>query len=1357
MMPAAKHGDPQMGVDIHLCMVPAPAPVPTPLPTPHMSVVFDPMDYVPFIGATITVCGMKRATAGTNGTVVHIPPGFPFAPKLPEKDDELFMGSATIVADGDPMSHIAHPVLSCQMAGMMSPFRVKKKGGPKAMVLPTVFNLAIPSTVFLGGPPTINLMGMIAKAGFSALGKLAKSGLFKKMRQKLFGHMKPGFLKCVILRAEPVNILNGEVSVEQQDFVLPGRLPIEWDRVYGSSNHHEGLCGHGWETPADGRLEVSAEGVLMQYPGVGPLYFAHLPTLPGDPGTVLELMDGARLTDHGHEYRVRTKADRIYHFAKHLAVVGRDVGDGGVQDAVQEIPLARVSDLCGNWLEFERSGGRLVAIVESAGRRLEVGIDRGRIRHLALWEPAAQFRHVYITYEYGDSIVAGADVGPGEGDLTAVIDALGNPYRFAYDAHHMVRHTDRNGLSFYYEYDKTPPDDWRVVHAWGDGGLYDYRFDYLDAIDERRITDSLGHVSLVKLDERGLPISEIDALGGITLYEYDDAGRTTAVVDPEGRRTGYVYDERGNLLELQRPDGAVIATEYNLFDKPTVISDPNGANWVQHWDERCLLVDQISPMGNVGRYEYDGSGCLAAFVNPRGARTGLTFDPHGSIARLTDALGHTTLFAHDPCGNLIAQSDALDRQTRFRYDVKGRLIAIQSPSGSIVQCDYDFEDNLTRYIDENGHETRFEYAGLGMISRHLQPDGLVTNYRYDTEERLIAVRNQRGEIYELRRDPLGRVVREIDYWGQQRLYAYDGSGHMLASEDALGRRIEYAVDPLGRVIAKSMPGAADLPGPRVETLAYDANGNLTAAANEHVVVSRTFDAESQLLEEIQSHRSGRTFVVESAYDAAGNRIRRVTGGSGGPDNVVEYAYDLLDQSIGVEINGGSPMRMRRNGVGQVNSEELFPGLNRLSQYDSDGELVRQDIAHKGRSLFSTRYEYDPTGNLTHRRDSESGDDRYVYDPMGHVLEHLDARGRLRRFVDDPAGDVLATRVVASGQVATLISSDSQGWCREGTYRGTTYRFDRVGNLFEKSDEFQATTLEWDSEQRLVASRSTREAEVRTTRYGYDPLGRRIFKETGGVTQWFGWDEEVVVAESEADANRSEYVYSPESSEPLAYIGKGSLGDVQKTFCFVVDPNGSPTRLLDDDGVIVWGAHYDVHGRATESATSTVRPSLRLLGQQEDVETGLCYNRHRYFDPAIGAFISQDPIGLTGGINPYEFGPNVFAWVDPLGLTCWSTARKNFWKKQAKLKKGKYSARNLARMKLGKAPRLRAQVLKNGKKITKDVSMELHHAGIPQRVGGPGVHAASNLKALTPWKHEAVDAFRNTGETLIKIVKGVDSW
>ncbi|WP_051331925.1 hypothetical protein [Methylocaldum szegediense] len=69
---------------------------------------------------------------------------------------------------------------------MVSPFRLKKKGGPRIMVLPTTFNLAIPTTVFVGGPPTISMMGLAFRAGFAALGKLAKSGVFKRFRQNTF-------------------------------------------------------------------------------------------------------------------------------------------------------------------------------------------------------------------------------------------------------------------------------------------------------------------------------------------------------------------------------------------------------------------------------------------------------------------------------------------------------------------------------------------------------------------------------------------------------------------------------------------------------------------------------------------------------------------------------------------------------------------------------------------------------------------------------------------------------------------------------------------------------------------------------------------------------------------------------------------------------------------------------------------------------------------------------------------------------------------------------------------------------------------------------------------------------------------
>ncbi|MCX2803382.1 RHS repeat-associated core domain-containing protein [Microbulbifer thermotolerans] len=61
--------------------------------------------------------------------------------------------------------------------------------------------------------------------------------------------------------------------------------------------------------------------------------------------------------------------------------------------------------------------------------------------------------------------------------------------------------------------------------------------------------------------------------------------------------------------------------------------------------------------------------------------------------------------------------------------------------------------------------------------------------------------------------------------------------------------------------------------------------------------------------------------------------------------------------------------------------------------------------------------------------------------------------------------------------------------------------------------------------------------------------------------------------------------------------------------------------------------------------------MRFQGQYYDEETGLHYNRFRYYDPEVGAFTQQDPIGLLGGVNNYQYVPNPVSWVDPYGLTC----------------------------------------------------------------------------------------------------------
>ena len=60
-------------------------------------------------------------------------------------------------------------------------------------------------------------------------------------------------------------------------------------------------------------------------------------------------------------------------------------------------------------------------------------------------------------------------------------------------------------------------------------------------------------------------------------------------------------------------------------------------------------------------------------------------------------------------------------------------------------------------------------------------------------------------------------------------------------------------------------------------------------------------------------------------------------------------------------------------------------------------------------------------------------------------------------------------------------------------------------------------------------------------------------------------------------------------------------------------------------------------------------NLRFQGQYFDAETGLHYNRFRYYDPDCGRFVSQDPIGLFGGYNLYQYAPNPTNWIDPWGL------------------------------------------------------------------------------------------------------------
>ncbi|MGS0468144.1 RHS repeat-associated core domain-containing protein [Cobetia marina] len=109
------------------------------------------------------------------------------------------------------------------------------------------------------------------------------------------------------------------------------------------------------------------------------------------------------------------------------------------------------------------------------------------------------------------------------------------------------------------------------------------------------------------------------------------------------------------------------------------------------------------------------------------------------------------------------------------------------------------------------------------------------------------------------------------------------------------------------------------------------------------------------------------------------------------------------------------------------------------------------------------------------------------------------------------------------------------------------------------------------------------------------------------------------------------------------------------YYFQTDHLGTPLEVAGSDGNLVWVGQYRAWGQLERAQdgngerASTDNP-LRFQGQYHDEETGLHYNRFRYYDPAVGRFTTQDPIGLMGGENLYQYAPNPTGWVDPLGLT-----------------------------------------------------------------------------------------------------------
>jgi RHS repeat-associated protein len=172
---------------------------------------------------------------------------------------------------------------------------------------------------------------------------------------------------------------------------------------------------------------------------------------------------------------------------------------------------------------------------------------------------------------------------------------------------------------------------------------------------------------------------------------------------------------------------------------------------------------------------------------------------------------------------------------------------------------------------------------------------------------------------------------------------------------------------------------------------------------------------------------------------------------------------------------------------------------------------------------------------------------------------------------------------------------------------------------------------------------------------YDALGRRVSTQWGERRRQFVWDGDRLAAEISPDGRLRVYQYaSPEAWVPLAftdYPSRDAAPDAGRSYHVFTNPVGMPLCIEDGDGKVVWwAARVDPYGLVELRSDAKIEYNLRWPGHYFDPETGLHYNRYRYYDPKLGRYLQSDPIGHEGSpINLYAYCGNPLVQVDVLGL------------------------------------------------------------------------------------------------------------
>ncbi|OJA63182.1 hypothetical protein BGV68_02935 [Burkholderia ubonensis] len=940
--------------------------------------------------------------------------------------------------------------------------------------------------------------------------------------------------------------------------------------------------------------------------------------------------------------------------------------------------LVRIEDRSGNAVRLTWADGRL-ARIEVAGAVAAMTYDRaGRMMSIALVGESGAAGHTLARYRYDEA-----------GDLVEAADEYAATRSYAY-AHHLVtRYTDRTGRGMNLEWDGTHLDA-KVVREWADDGTFDTRLTWHDHQRLTYVTDALGNTTEQHYDSDGYVTRIVYPDQTAEWFFRDAAKNVTRHIFPDGTHESFTWDAQGHLTSQTQRDGRTTRGVYDDHGNLILFEDPEGHHWRQRHDSRGHVTETVDPLGQVTKYEYDGAGLLVAVTDAKGGTTRIAWRPDGQMASRTDCSGKTTTWKYDRRGRLIEITNAMGETARYDYQ-GGQVGSVTRATG---QCDtyvVDPEGRLLAHVDGMNRETRYSYTAAGLLARRIRAGGDTLDYTWNLLGQIETLRNGNGQPYRFHYDPAGRLISETDFDGHETRYFRDAASGLVSHQLTGGIVQAFDYDAAGRLARRrGWPAQFTEQGEALldpqgdaqvesESFRYDGMGRLVQADNAQACVRRVYDPVGNLSREhvsVQIDGQDHEFVWRHDHDEIGVRI-----GTARPDGRrLDWLTYGSGHVHGLQLDGRPVLHFERDDTHRETLRELGNGLGQVTQYDTAGRLARQTLQGSGRQLMARHYQYDAAGQLTRIADMRRGEIEYTYDPVGRLTRAQSPRG-VETFAYDPADNLVDAlphngRGDGSRPVAPLLDNLLKA------YAGARFEYDERGNLKARTHYGERTEFGWNSLGQMVTAVNR---DMQAT-YAYDALGRRIMKRTKpkmlnpesgsfwrgaerqrltqerdyGLTL-YGWDGDTLAYETSWEKRETtHYVYEPGSFTPLlqatgpAMLNPGEVPPPAALAYYHCDQIGIPQELTDEAGEVVWRAWYRAWGGAREvvgdaaSKAGTASP-LRFAGQYCDPETGLHYNRHRYYDPGIGRFISKDPVGLKGGMNLYAYAPNPVSGIDPLGL------------------------------------------------------------------------------------------------------------